>query len=181
MDGGLRNPGGVITKADKPTIFLKRIKENIMDKVVSLLKELTEIPGVPGYEEPVRNVVKKYLAPYGEIETDKMGSLICKVDGSHDSPRVMLAGHMDEIGFMVRYINKEGFIHFVPVGGWFDQVLLGQRVTILTSSGEVTGVIGVKPPHLLSPEEREKVIKRKEMYIDIGAIKPGRGESLVFV
>ncbi len=140
-----------------------------MDKVIRLLKELTEIPGVPGFEGPVRDFVEKFLAPYGEIENDKMGSLVCKVSGNQDSPRVMVAGHMDEIGFMVRYINKEGFIHFVPLGGWFDQVLLGQRVTILSSNGEVPGVIGVKPPHLLAPDEREKVIKRKEMYIDIGA------------
>ena len=81
----------------------------------------------------------------------------------------MMAGHMDEIGFMVRHITKEEFIKFVPLGGWFDQVLSGQRVLIRTREGEVVGVIGVKPPHLLSAEERAKVVTRKEMYIDIGA------------
>jgi putative aminopeptidase FrvX len=81
----------------------------------------------------------------------------------------MLAGHMDEIGFMVKQITPEGFIKFLPLGGWFDQVLLGQRVIIHTRRGEVIGVIGAKPPHLLPADEREKVVKRKDMYIDIGA------------
>jgi len=140
-----------------------------MDNIQKLLKELTETPGIPGYEGPVRKLIDKYLQPYGEIESDNIGSLICRIDGKTGSPRIMLAGHMDEIGFIVRHITNEGFIHFIPLGGWFDQVLLGQRVTILTSTGEVVGVIGVKPPHLLSKEDREKVVNRKDMYIDIGA------------
>jgi endoglucanase len=81
----------------------------------------------------------------------------------------MLAGHMDEIGFMVKQITKEGFIKFLNLGGWFDQVLLGQRVLIKTRNGDVLGVIGAKPPHLLTPEDRSKVVTRKEMYIDVGA------------
>ena len=81
----------------------------------------------------------------------------------------MLAGHMDEIGFMVKQITPEGFIKFLPLGGWFDQVLLGQRVIVQSNKGDVVGVIGAKPPHLLSSDEREKVVKRKDMYIDIGA------------
>lgn len=140
-----------------------------MDFTLNLLKELTEAPGVPGYESPVRAVVRKYLENYGELSQDKIGSVICRVTGASDKPRVMLAGHMDEIGFMVKQISPEGFIRFVPLGGWFDQVLLGQRVIIQTKNGDVVGVIGSKPPHLLSPEEREKVVKRKDMYIDIGA------------
>jgi len=81
----------------------------------------------------------------------------------------MLAGHMDEIGFMVKYVTSEGFIKFLPLGGWFDQVLLGQRVVIQTHQGDVVGVIGAKPPHLLPPDERTKVVNKKDMYIDIGA------------
>jgi len=76
---------------------------------------------------------------------------------------------MDEIGFMVKYVTKEGFIRFTPLGGWWDQVLLGQRVIIQTQKGDVIGVIGAKPPHLLPADEREKVVKRIDMYIDIGA------------
>jgi putative aminopeptidase FrvX len=140
-----------------------------MDYTFELLKELTEANGVPGYEAPVRAVVRKYLEPYGELTQDKMGSVICRKAGSSDSPRIMLVGHMDEIGFMIKHITKEGFIRFLPLGGWFDQVLLGQRVVIQTQKGEVVGVIGAKPPHLLTSEERNKVVLKKDMYIDIGA------------
>jgi endoglucanase len=89
----------------------------------------------------------------------------------------MLAGHMDEIGFMVKHITKDGFIRFLPLGGWFDQVLLGHRVLIKTRKGDVVGVIGAKPPHLLPPDEREKVVKKKDMYIDIGATSKEQVES----
>ncbi len=140
-----------------------------MDFTFELLKELTEAYGVPGYEAPVRAVVRKYLEPLGALSQDKIGSVICRKDGSSSSPRVMLVGHMDEIGFMVKHITKEGFIRFIPLGGWSDQVLLGQRVVIQTQKGEVVGVIGAKPPHLLPPDERTKVVVKKDMYIDIGA------------
>jgi endoglucanase len=76
---------------------------------------------------------------------------------------------MDEIGFMVKQITEEGFLKFLPLGGWFDQVLLGQRVIIQTHIGEVVGVIGAKPPHLLPQSERDKVVNKRDMYIDIGA------------
>jgi endoglucanase len=140
-----------------------------MDQTIKLLKELTEAHGVSGYEAPVRSVVRRYFEPFGEILQDQIGSIICCKVGSANGPRVMLSGHMDEIGFMVKHITQEGFIKFLPLGGWFDQVLLGQRVIIKTNKGDVIGVVGVKPPHLLSADERAKVVTRKEMYIDIGA------------
>jgi endoglucanase len=139
------------------------------DATQELLKELTEANGIPGYEGPVRGIVRKYLGELGKLSQDKIGSVICQVDGTQDLPEVMLAGHMDEIGFMVKHITKEGFLHFLPLGGWFDQVLLAQRVVIKTKVGDVVGVIGAKPPHLLPADQRSKVVKRKEMYIDIGA------------
>lgn len=140
-----------------------------MDETEELFKELTEAAGVPGYEAEVRGVLRKYLEPIAEIERDRMGSLIARLPGTADRPRVMLAGHMDEIGFMVKFITEEGFIRFVPLGGWWDQVLLAQRVQIRTSSGEVEGIIGAKPPHLLPEEERKKVVDKKDMYVDVGA------------
>jgi putative aminopeptidase FrvX len=139
------------------------------DSTLELLKELTEVNGIPGYEEAVRKIVRKHLEPLGELSQDKIGSVICKVQGSQENPRVMLAGHMDEIGLMVKHITKEGFLKFLPLGGWFDQVLLGQRVVIKTRKGELVGVIGAKPPHLLPADERSKVVKKQDMYIDIGA------------
>ena len=141
-----------------------------MDETTELLKKLTEASGVAGYEREVRNIIRQYLEPLGEITQDKLGSLICKKKGNADEPKVVLAGHMDEIGFMVKYITKEGFIKFTPLGGWWDQVLLAQRVVIKTNKGDVTGIIGAKPPHLLSEEDRKKVVEKKDMYIDIGAV-----------
>lgn len=140
-----------------------------MDSTLKLLTELTEAHGVPGYEAPIRALVRNYLEGLGELSQDKIGSLICKKKGTSESPKVMIAGHMDEIGFMVKHITKDGFLKFLPLGGWFDQVLLGQRVLIKTRNGDVVGVIGAKPPHLLPAEERKKVVPKKDMYIDIGA------------
>ena len=140
-----------------------------MDTIYQLLKELTEVNGVPGNEAPVRTLVRNYLDGLGEISQDKIGSVICQKTGTNSTPRVMLAGHMDEIGFMVKHITPEGFIKFIPLGGWFDQVMLGHRVVIQTKRGDVVGVIGAKPPHLLSPEDPKNMVPKKEMYIDIGA------------
>jgi endoglucanase len=148
------------------------------DSTLDLLKELTEAHGVPGYEAPVRAVVRKYLEPLGQVSQDKVGSVICVRKGNADAPRVMLAGHMDEIGFMVKHITKEGFLHFLPLGGWFDQVLLGQRVVIKTGKGDIVGVIGAKPPHLLPADQRDKVVKKQDMYIDIGASSQEEVEEL---
>ena len=138
-----------------------------MDKTIELLKTLTEVDGVPGYEGEVRAVLNDYLAPLGYVSRDNLGSLICHQAG--DGPKVMLAGHMDEIGFMITHITKDGYLKFVQLGGWWDQVLLGHRVNIKTRQGDVVGVIGAKPPHLLAPEERNKIVKKQDMYIDIGA------------
>jgi endoglucanase len=140
-----------------------------MDKTALLLKELTEASGVSGHEAEIRALVEKRLAGLGTIEKDKIGSLICRQTGTASAPVIMIAGHMDEIGFMVKLISKEGFLKFLPLGGWWDQVLLGQRVTVKTVKGDIPGVIGAKPPHLVPPDEREKVVQKKDMYIDIGA------------
>jgi len=148
-----------------------------MDSTLELLKELTEAHGVPGYEAPVRAVVRKYLEPLGELTQDKIGSLICRVNGLSEAPRVMLAGHMDEIGFMVKHITDEGFIKFIQLGYWSDQVLLAQRVVIKTRKGDLVGVIGAKPPHLIPADERNKLVTKKEMYIDIGATSKAEVEE----
>jgi len=138
-----------------------------MSHTEQLLKELTEADGVPGYEGEVRTIVREYLLPLGEIETDRVGSVVCRQ--GEQGPRVMLAGHMDEVGFMVQHITKDGFVKFLPLGGWWDQVLLGHRVVIKTHNGPVLGVIGAKPPHVLPADERKKLVQKKDMYIDIGA------------
>jgi putative aminopeptidase FrvX len=140
-----------------------------MDHTEELLKEITEASGVPGYEGDVRAVMRRHLDGVAQIEQDKMGSFMGRHQGSGERPRVMLAGHMDEIGFMVTFLTKEGFVKFVQLGGWWDQVLLGHRVSIKTAGGDVVGVLGAKPPHMLDAEERKKVVEKKDMYIDVGA------------
>jgi putative aminopeptidase FrvX len=138
-----------------------------VDQTQQLLQELTEAHGVPGYEAQVSAVVRRYLEPLGTVEQDRIGSLACRQ--GETGPRVMLAGHMDEIGFMVHHVTDEGFLKFVPLGGWWDQVLLGQQVIVKTHKGDLPGVIGAKPPHLLPPAERKQVVKKEDMYIDVGA------------
>ncbi len=138
-----------------------------MDATEQLLQALTDAHGVPGYEAEVRAVLRGLMAPLGELTQDKLGSLVGHQPG--DGPKVMLAGHMDEIGFVATYVSDEGFIKFLPLGGWWDQVLLGQRVLIQSHQGAVLGVIGAKPPHLLPADERNKIVEKKDMYIDIGA------------
>lgn len=140
-----------------------------MDELEVLLKKLVEASGIPGHETEVRNLVRHHFESVGEVNNDKLGSLICNKRGAKAGPRVMLAAHMDEIGFVVSHITDQGFIKFTTLGGWWDHVLLAQRVAIETADGRVIGMIGAKSPHLLSDEERGKLIDKKDMYIDIGA------------
>ncbi|GLB58446.1 M42 family metallopeptidase [Cytobacillus sp. NCCP-133] len=141
-----------------------------LDETLTMLKELTDAKGIPGNEREPREVMKKYITAYAdEVTTDGLGSLIAKKTGQEGGPKIMIAGHLDEVGFMVTSIDDKGFIRFQTVGGWWSQVMLAQRVTIVTSKGDVTGVIGSKPPHILSPEARKKPVEIKDMFIDIGA------------
>lgn len=140
-----------------------------MDDMLACLREFSDAHGVSGYEREVRDLMQKHLADITEITYDKLGSIICKKTGTTDRPKIMLAGHMDEIGFMVKHITKEGFIRFTNLGGWWEHVMLGHRVIVKTSKGNLPGIIGCKPPHILPPEERKKVIDKKELFIDIGA------------
>ena len=140
-----------------------------MDRQTTFLKEMVEAHGVPGFEQNVARVMERYLKGVGPVTSDKLGSFICEKKGASARPRVMLAGHMDEVGFMVKSITKEGFVKFLPLGGWWGHVVLGQRLVIKTRKGDVLGVVGSKPPHELRDEDRKKVLEIKDMYIDVGA------------
>jgi putative aminopeptidase FrvX len=139
------------------------------DKTLELLRELTEAFGISGYEQEVREIIRRNLQNITVIEQDRLGSIVCRKNGKTEIPRIMMAGHMDEIGFIVKLITDEGFIKFSPVGGWWGHVMLAQRVVIKTQKGNVPGLIGSKPPHILSEEERKKLLDPKDMYVDIGA------------
>jgi putative aminopeptidase FrvX len=148
-----------------------------MDETLTMLKDLTDAPGVSGSEEPVRRVMRQYMEPLGEISTDNIGSIIGRKAGQAGGPKIVLAGHMDEIGFMITRITDDGYLKFQTLGGWWEQVMLAQRVEVYTRSGPVVGVIGSKPPHLLSAEERRKMYEKNAMYIDIGASSRAEAES----
>lgn len=137
-------------------------------RAIDLLKRLTEAHGAPGSEDAVRQIFRDEVD--GEIITDRLGSIYGVKPGSADSPRIMLAGHMDEVGFIVQSFTSDGFIRFAPLGGWWGHTLLAQRVRILTrNQTEIIGVITSKPPHFLAKSEREKVMNIDKMYIDVGA------------
>ncbi|EIT87118.1 endo-1,4-beta-glucanase [Fictibacillus macauensis ZFHKF-1] len=137
---------------------------------MKLLKELTEANGAPGYEGAIRKIMKREMEQAkATIVTDHIGSVFAQKIGDENGPKVMLAGHLDEVAFMVSEITNNGYLRFVPLGGWWDQVLLSQRVHVMAKTKTYTGVIGSKPPHILRPEERNKVYPMREMFIDIGA------------
>jgi putative aminopeptidase FrvX len=148
-----------------------------MDETLQLLKELAEAPGVPGQEEAVRRVMRRHLEPLGEILTDNLGSVVGRKEGPVGGPKIMVAGHLDEIGFMVTRITDEGYLKFQTLGGWWDQVMMAHRVEVFTREGPVVGVIGSKPPHILEASERNKVVDKKTMFIDIGASSKAEAES----
>ncbi|CEG28244.1 M42 family metallopeptidase [Bacillus sp. B-jedd] len=140
------------------------------EKTLDLFKNLTELPGAPGNEHAVREYMRERLAPVSdELIQDNLGGIFGVRKGKADDPKIMVAGHMDEVGFMVTQITSNGMIRFQPLGGWWSQVLLAQRVQIITEKGPVTGVIGSIPPHLLDETKRNKPMEIKNMLIDIGA------------
>ncbi len=138
-------------------------------RALDFLKNLSESFGPSGFERDPVSLMKAWVQPFAdEIGNDKLGSLHFSAAGSAAHPVVLLPGHVDEVGFIVSGVNAHGFLTFNTLGGWFDQILLGQKVRIRTSRGIVIGVIAAKPPHILPPEERAKVVTRDKMFIDIG-------------
>ena len=148
-----------------------------MKELQKLLENLSNTHGISGYEGNVRAVMEDELREYADdIRTDKMGNLIATIHGS--GPSVMIAAHMDEIGLMVKYIDENGFLRFVKIGGWFDPTIHSQRVIVHTNNGPVKGVVGCKPPHVMKEEERKKPPKAEDMFIDIGATSKEEAEKL---
>jgi len=145
----------------------------------NFLKLLVETPSPSGYEQPAQRVIKKQLDGVADnLRTDVMGNLIADLKGE-GGPRVMLAGHCDEIGFMVQFVDDRGFIYFGAIGGVDPHLAPGQRVSIHTEKGDVPGVIGKKAIHLIEPKDREKVINLKKQFIDIGCSSRDEVEALV--
>ena len=141
-------------------------------QTIDLLRELSNAFGVSGFEDNVRELIRPLVSPYvNEVKTDALGNLFAIRKSSDPAAKtLMLDAHTDEIGFIVKWIEKDGFLRFAPIGGWDPRIVPGHRVEIQTRSGELqTGVIGTAPPHILSPEERKASLPIEKMFIDIGA------------
>ncbi|MDR2117294.1 MAG: M42 family metallopeptidase [Planctomycetaceae bacterium] len=145
------------------------------------LKNILTTPSTTGFEEPVQRLVRDYVQPFADsIRTDVHGNVIAA--RNPDAPlRVMLAGHCDQIGLIVNYIDEQGFLYILTVGGWDIQNLVGARVKIWTAQGAVNGVIGKKPIHLQDEEDRKKVPKIKDLWVDIGAKDKAEAEQHVHI
>ncbi len=153
------------------------------DKDFAFLKELVETPSPSGFEQPAQRVMRREVDGVAdELRTDVMGNLICRIDGQgQDRPKVMLAGHCDEIGFMVKYIDDNGFLFFSPIGGVDPHLVPGQRVQVHTSRGPILGVVGKKPIHMIEPKDRDTVTKFKNQFIDLGCADKAAAGELVAI
>ncbi len=138
-----------------------------------------ETPSPSGFEEPIQALIRQYIAPHAQqVRTDVHGNLIAST-GDSSGPRLMYAGHCDQIGMLVSYIDDAGFIYAQTIGGWDPQQLIGQSMTIWTDSGPIPAVISRKPIHLLSDDERAKVVDLADLWLDIGAKDKSQASSLV--
>ena len=138
---------------------------------IKLLKNICETPGAPGFENGLRNLVLKEIENCVEdINIDNMGNVIALKKGKDDTKSVMIAAHMDEIGFIVTHINDKGFLKFHPLGGFDPKTLTSQRV-IVHGKKNLVGVMGSKPIHVMTTEEKNRVPKIQDYYIDLGLEK----------
>ncbi len=149
-------------------------------RTMDLFRKLTEMPAAPGFERQLRQFVREEMEQItSEIIQDRLGSIFGVLRGDESGPRIMVAGHMDEVGFMVSSITENGMLKIQPLGGWWSQVLLAQRMEVMTESGEMLpGVIASTPPHLLTEAQRNQPANIDQMFIDIGADSREHAESL---
>ncbi len=146
----------------------------------SLLKKFSDAIGVSGYEFEIRRLIVEEVGELADkIWTDKLGNIVALKEGeSSNAPKLMVAAHIDEIGLIVSHIDSRGFLRFTGVGGWNERILPGQRVIVVTSKGRLRGVIGMKPPHIMTPEEKKQVLEMDKLFVDIGVSSREEAEKL---
>jgi len=147
---------------------------------VAFLKRLLDTPGPSGFETAPARVWRAEAEGFAQVTADVTGNSIATVNPG-GAPTIMLAGHIDEIGVIVTYIDEAGLVFIAPIGGWDPQVLVGQRIRFAGSSGDVIGVIGKKPIHLMKPDEREKASKITDLWVDIGAASRDEAQGVLGV
>lgn len=151
------------------------------ERDLEFLKGLLTAPSPSGYEQPVQHVVREYAGPFADdLTTDWHGNVIAAVNPT-GSPRIMLAGHCDQIGLMIKHIDDKGFLWVDVIGGWDIQMLIGQNMVVWGQQGPVPGVISRKAIHLLSPDDRKKVPEIKDLWIDIGVKNKAEAQELVAI
>src|SRR5438876_1554127 len=149
------------------------------DESLAFLRRLLETPSPSGFERPVQEVVRAWARPLADdVRTDRHGNVIA-VRNPEGHPRLMLAGHCDQIALMVQHIDDNGFLYVQPIGGWDMQILLGQKLTVWTRGGPVTAVVSRRAPHLMTNEEKNKVPHFQDIWVDIGAKDRKEAEELV--
>ncbi len=153
----------------------------MQDAALQFLKDLLHAPSPSGYERPVQDVVRRFAKGFtDDVKTDWHGNVVAAVNPS-GFPRIMLAGHCDQIGLLVKHIDDKGFLWVHAIGGWDPQVLIGQNVQVWTKSGPVAGVIARKPIHLQSPEDRKVVPEIKNLWVDIAVQDGNEARELVAI
>ncbi len=145
------------------------------------LKTLLETPSPSGYEGAIQAVVRQHISPFAdEVKTDTHGNVFAtRFASDSNGPRILLAGHCDQIALMVQFIDSDGFLCIQPIGGWDVQILLGQYLTVWGKAGPIPGIVARKAIHLLTPDERKKVPEFTELWVDIGAKNKAEAEALV--
>ena len=146
-----------------------------------LLRQLLTAPGPSGYETAPAAIWRAAAGEFAQVSGDTLGSSVARVPGKADGPLLAVVGHIDEIGLIITHVDDEGKLFFTNVGGWDAQVLVGQRVEVITRDGRVPGVVGRKPIHLLKDEDRKKVVELKELHIDVGVSGGDEARELVRV
>jgi putative aminopeptidase FrvX len=146
-----------------------------------VLRSLLTAPGPSGFEQRAAAAFRDACEPLAEVTTDHVGSVVAKLAGTRDAPSTAIMGHIDEIGLIVSHIDDDGFLWFLPIGGWDPVILVGQRLEVVTRNGIIPGVVGKKPIHLLREEERKEPPKGRDLHMDIGAKDGDEARSMVSV
>lgn len=147
---------------------------------LTFLKKLLDTPGPSGFEGAPARVWREQAKQFATVTGDVAGNSLAEVNGS-GKPTIMLAGHIDEIGVIINYIDDQGYAYIQPIGGWDPQVLIGQRIRFLGGKGDAFGVVGKKPIHLIKQEERDKAAKFTDLWVDLGARTKKEAESMVLI
>jgi endoglucanase len=163
----------------KEKIFNLSSSQPMHDASYAFLKNLLETPSPSGFEQRIQSVVRAWCEPLAvDVRTDRHGNVIAALN-PNGSPRIMLAGHCDQLGLMVEHIDDSGYLYVQPIGGWDMQILLGQNLVVWAKNGPIHGVVSRKAPHLLTADERKKVPEFQDIWVDIGAKDRKEAEELI--